>query len=431
MKQPEVSIGIVKKDRIQFILTGNYVVNKEPVRGVQMIFFENGKINWNGTSHDELCFKAKDNESLFILRDVVIGIDFHWERTEDQCFQGSLKFVVEDDAITAVNMLCIEDYLISVISSEMSASASLELLKAHAVISRSWLLAQIERRKHIEQSVVKPEFVETEDRRIVWYDREDHVNFDVCADDHCQRYQGIERLYDNYEHVKEAVVSTHGQVLCYDNHIVDARFSKCCGGVAEEFQSCWEDIEVPYLTKVRDAALDNHAPDLTREEEVIKWIAGRPEAFCNTTDIDILTQVLNNYDQETRDFYRWSVSYQADELSALIHRRSGVDFGEIVDLIPVKRGVSGRIIELKIIGTKKTKVIGKELEIRRTLSDSHLYSSAFYVEKRNNEFVLHGAGWGHGVGLCQVGAAVMGVKGYPFDEILRHYYVGATIKEIY
>lgn len=431
MKQPKVSIGILKKDRIRFNLTGNYVLNEKAFRGTQTVFFEGGKINWNGKLYDELFFETKDDESVFILKDVVIGIDFHWERKEDQSFQGSLKFIVEDDAITAINIIGIEDYLVSVISSEMSASSSMELLKAHAVISRSWLLAQIEGRKQIERSVAKPNFVETEDKRIVWYDREDHINFDVCADDHCQRYQGIERLQDNYGHVREAVFSTRGQVLYYNNQIVDARFFKCCGGVTEEFRSCWEDIRVPYLVQVRDAEMDNNSPDLRQEKEVVKWISGRPEAFCNTTDTEILSQVLNNYDQDTRDFYRWSVSYQADELSALIYKRSGIDFGAIVDLIPMKRGVSGRIIELKIVGTKKTMVIGKELEIRRILSESHLYSSAFYVEKTDDTFVLHGAGWGHGVGLCQIGAAVMGAKGYTFDEILRHYYVGASIKNIY
>lgn len=431
MKQPKVSIGILKKNRIRFILTGNYLLNREVVKGTQTVFFEGGKINWNGKLYDELFFESKDNGSVFIIKDVVIGIDFHWERKEDQCFQGSLKFIVEDDAITAINIIGIEDYLVSVISSEMSASSSMELLKAHAVISRSWLLAQIEGRKQVERSVVKPNFVETEDKRIVWYDREDHVNFDVCADDHCQRYQGIGRLQDSYEHVREAVFSTRGQVLYYNNQIVDARFSKCCGGVTEEFRSCWEDMEVSYLVKVRDVETDNSCPDLRKEAAVVKWISGRPEAFCNTTDREILSQVLNNYDQETHDFYRWSVSYQADELSALTHRRSGIDFGTLVDLIPMKRGVSGRITELEIVGTRKTMVIGKELEIRRILSESHLYSSAFYVEKTDDKFVLHGAGWGHGVGLCQIGAAVMGAKGYTFDEILRHYYVGASIKNIY
>ncbi|MGI5975333.1 MAG: SpoIID/LytB domain-containing protein [Paludibacter sp.] len=431
MKQPKVSIGILKKDRIRFNLTGNYVLNEKAVRGTQTVFFEGGKINWNGKLYNELFFESKDDGSVFIIKDVVIGIDFHWERKEDQSFQGSLKLIVEDDAITAINIVGIEDYLVSVISSEMSASSSMELLKAHAVISRSWLLAQIEGRKQVERSVVKPNFVETEDKRIVWYDREDHINFDVCADDHCQRYQGIGRLQDNYEHVRKAVLSTWGQVLYYDKQIVDARFSKCCGGVTEEFRSCWEDIRVPYLVQVRDAGKDNSCPDLRQEKEIVKWISGRPEAFCNTTDTEILSQVLNNYDQETRDFYRWSVSYQADELSALIHKRSGIDFGALVDLIPMKRGVSGRIIELKVVGTKKTMVIGKELEIRRILSESHLYSSAFYVEKTDDTIVLHGAGWGHGVGLCQIGAAVMGAKGYTFDEILRHYYVGASIKNIY
>jgi SpoIID/LytB domain protein len=308
----------------------------------------------------------------------------------------------------------------------------LELLKAHAVISRSWLLAQIEKNKEIVAGKEKyTTFTGTEDEIIRWYDREDHLNFDVCADDHCQRYQGITRASANIDTVKQAIKETRGQVLMSENKICDARFSKCCGGVVEEFQNCWESIKYPYLIKLRDDENTLDIPDLTMEPESVKWIESRPPAFCNTQDKEILAQVLNNYDQETTDFYRWQVTYQQEELSALILKRSGIDFGAILELIPIQRGTSGRLVKLKIIGSKKTVVIGKELEIRRILSTSHLYSSAFTVNKVDGSFIFTGAGWGHGVGLCQIGAAVMGEKGYSYDKILLHYYVGANIKESY
>jgi SpoIID/LytB domain protein len=307
----------------------------------------------------------------------------------------------------------------------------LELLKAHAVISRSWLLAQIEKSKTVEEKERNAGFVETDDRRIRWYDREDHRHFDVCADDHCQRYQGVSRTFENIEQVKTAIAATRGEILFAGGKICDARFGKCCGGIVEEFETCWEDLHIPYLIKVRDVADASLSPDLTNEAKAVKWIQERPSAFCNTTDKKILSQALNNYDYETSDFYRWTVSYSTEELSELIKKRSGIDFGTIIDLIPLKRGVSARIFELRIVGTQKTMTIGKELEIRRILSESHLYSSAFYVEKRANEFILHGAGWGHGVGLCQIGAAVMGEKGYTYDKILLHYYIGAALKKWY
>ena len=327
----------------------------------------------------------------------------------------------------------------------MSATASLELLKAHAVISRSWLLAQINKNKEIEASHTDyMACTQTEDELIRWFDREDHTRFDVCADDHCQRYQGITRASTDI--VRQAIQATRGQVLMSEGKICDARFSKCCGGAFEEFQYCWEETPYPYLLKQRDWRIRKEngsepaadLPDLTIEAEADRWIRTSPEAFCNTTDKHILSQVLNNYDQETTDFYRWRVEYTQEELSALILKRSGIDYGQIIDLIPVARGTSGRLWKLKIVGTKKTLTIGKELEIRRTLSPSHLYSSAFVVDKSDlspegipGRFTLIGAGWGHGVGLCQIGAAVMGEQGYKYDEILLHYYIGAEIKAIY
>lgn len=320
-------------------------------------------------------------------------------------FLGTLRLIVESDKITAINQLPVEQYLASVISSEMKATAGLELLKAHAVISRSWLLAQMKRRQdNSEKKDGFFSFVKKDDELIRWYDREDHTNFDVCADDHCQRYQGITK--QTSKAVEQALEATRGCILCYGDEICDARFSKCCGGVTEEFQYCWEDTPKPYLISVEDP-------------------------FCNTNDREVLSQVLNDYDLETNDFYRWTVEYTVDELSQLVNEKLKDDFGTITDLIPVERGKSGRIWKLKIVGTKKTMTIGKELEIRRALSETHLYSSAFDVEKTSNGFRLNGKGWGHGVGLCQIGAAVMGQQGYKYKEILLHYYRGAEIKKIY
>lgn len=430
--EPKVSVGILWNNRISFILSSDYLYQGKQVSDVNTVSYIDGKILWNGKTYDELYFEPTANNASFIIKDVVIGINFHWERKEDQEFQGALKLIVENNMITAINIIKVEDYLTSVISSEMSATASLELLKAHAVISRSWLLAQIEKNKEIVASKEQyTTFTETENERIRWYDREDHTNFDVCADDHCQRYQGITRTFSNIEVVKKAINETRGQVLKSENKICDARFSKCCGGIAEEFQNCWEDIKFPYLVKLRDDDKTQDIPDLTQESESVKWIQTRPSAFCNTKDKKILEQVLNNYDQETTDFYRWQVVYSQKELSELAYKRSGIDFGAIEELIPVERGTSGRLIKLKIVGSKKTMTIGKELEIRRTLSTSHLYSSAFIVDKKDDKFILTGAGWGHGVGLCQIGAAVMGEKGYSYDKILLHYYIDATIENLY
>lgn len=430
--EPKVSIGILWNKEISFALNNRYTCDGKEITGDNSVSLQDGKILWNGNLYDELSFEPSDNNAAFTLKDVVIGINFHWERKEDQQFQGALKLIVRNDLITAINLINVEDYLTSVISSEMSATASLELLKAHAVISRSWLLAQIEKNKEIIASKEKySTFTETEDELIRWYDREDHTDFDVCADDHCQRYQGITRASANIQTVKQAIEETRGQVLQSENKICDARFSKCCGGVVEEFQNCWEDIKFPYLVKLRDDVDSSNVPDLTIEAESVKWIQSRPSAFCNTQDKKILGQVLNNYDQETTDFYRWTVTYTQDELSALVLKRSGIDFGLIQELIPVERGTSARLVKLKIVGSKKTLIVGKELEIRRILSTSHLYSSAFTIKKDGDKFILTGAGWGHGVGLCQIGAAVMGEKGYSYDKILLHYYVGASLEKLY
>ncbi|WP_321333659.1 SpoIID/LytB domain-containing protein [uncultured Bacteroides sp.] len=437
MKEPKVEVGILFEPQIEFVLFGAYQVNGKELTGKQVATFNDGKILWKGRLYDELLFAPTNEQTdAFELLDVTIGLNFHWERKEDQRFQGALKIIVEGQKLTGINVIAIEDYLTSVISSEMSATASLELLKAHAVISRSWLLAQIQKNKEITDThTTYSACTETKEELIRWYDREDHTRFDVCADDHCQRYQGITRA--STEIVRQAIATTRGQVLSSDGKICDARFSKCCGGAFEEFEYCWENIKYPYLAKQRDSKTTTELPDLRREAEADKWIRTSPEAFCNTKDKKILSQVLNNYDQETTDFYRWKVSYTQEELTELILKRSGINYGQILDLIPIERGTSGRLVKLKIIGSKRILIIGKELEIRRTLSASHLYSSAFVVDKSEiingvpKIFTLIGAGWGHGVGLCQIGAAVMGEEGYAYDEILLHYYIGAAIEKLY
>ena len=437
MREPKISVGIMFEPRIDFLFTGSYLSNERTYSGLQKVSENNGKVEWNETLYDELLFEPADEvRNSFQLRGVTIGINFHWERKENQSFRGSVKFIIENSKVTAINILGVEEYLTSVISSEMSATASIELLKAHAVISRSWLLAQIEKNEEITQSGSEYNtMIETEEELIKWYDREDHTRFDICADDHCQRYQGITRASTAI--VRAAIEQTRGELLMHDRKICDARYSKSCGGVFEEFHNCWEEKDMPYLVKQRDSKTETIIPDLTVEDNARVWILNSPESFCNTSDKKVLSQVLNNYDQETVNFYRWEVRYSAEQLSELIKKRSGTDYGDIIDLIPVQRGTSGRLIKLKIVGSKRTRIIGKELEIRRTLSESHLYSSAFIVEKiggtagKPQEFLLKGAGWGHGVGLCQIGAAVMGEKGYKYNEILMHYFPGASVEKRY
>ena len=438
MKEPEISVGIVSAQNICFELNGDFRAKGESVTGKQEVTFSEGGIYWNGNLYKELAFNPQEEACSFSLYDVTIGINFHWERQETQVFKGTLSLVVHEDKITAINMLPAEDYLVSVISSEMSATSSLEFLKAHAVISRSWLIAQIEKRKAMTgKNDGFFSFVKTEDEYIRWYDREDHTIFDVCADDHCQRYQDITKASN--QTVVQAVEATRGQLLMHGNKVCDARFSKCCGGATEEFEYCWEDKHMPYLKAVRDVEGQDTAPlpDLTNEHDAEQWIRQRPASFCDTHDAHVLSQILNNYDQETTDFFRWKVHYTQEELAELIRKNTKTDYGQIVDLVPIERGKSGRLCKLKIVGTQKTLTIGKELEIRRTLSDTHLFSSAFIVEKGElkegipQTFVLTGAGWGHGVGLCQIGAAVMGEKGYTYDQILLHYYKDADIRRVY
>lgn len=438
-KQPDVTVGIVSAQKIHFSLNKPYLAKGEKVLGEQVVEFSEGGVLWNGNQYSQLTFHPQSADASFSLSGVTIGVNFHWERKETQTFLGTLRFVVESDKIVAINELPVEKYLESVISSEMSATSSLELLKAHAVISRSWLLAQMKKRREVAESGNNFfSFTKKEDTLIRWYDREDHTLFDVCADDHCQRYQGITK--ETSPHVAEAIRQTKGQILMDGEEICDARFSKCCGGITEEFQYCWEDTPKTYLTAVRDIALgvEHTLPNLTNEEEAEKWIRFNPPAFCNTQDKKILSEVLNDYDQETVNFYRWKETLSQEKLQQLIADKLKMDLGAILDMKAVERGKSGRISKLQIIGTEKIFTIGKELEIRRTLSDSHLLSSAFVVDKYDKDeqgvpqrFELIGAGWGHGVGLCQIGAAVMGEQGYHYDAILLHYYQGAEIKKLY
>jgi SpoIID/LytB domain protein len=440
---PTIDVGIMYDREIHFSLAGAFRDSRNDIlTGAWKVWYENGNIylsnNLASFQIEEgfLLIPENANKCSVQLKDVTIGIGFHWERKEDQVFKGGLKFIIEDQKITVINRLTVEDYLTSVISSEMSATSSLELLKAHAVISRSWLLAQIEKTEDLKsQSEGYSSFKETEDERIKWYDREDHDNFDVCADDHCQRYQGITRTSTKI--VEQAIKETFGEVLTYDHKICDARFSKCCGGKMEIFENAWEPVNHPYLQPLIDNDRDPEGfkLDLETESSSANWILGNPEAFCNTHDTKVLSQVLNDYDQETNDFYRWEVRYTQKEVSALIKKRIGIDVGLIEEFIPIERGASSRLIKLKIVGSKKTMTIGKELEIRKALSETHLYSSAIVFEKedKNGEvtFILKGAGWGHGVGLCQIGAAVMGDKGYSYQEILEHYFKGASLERRY
>ena len=436
-KQPDVTVGIVSAQEIRFSLNKPYVAKGETVTGEQVVRFFEGGVLWNGNQYSKLTFHPQDTDASFSISDVTIGVNFHWERKETQTFLGTLRFVVESDKIVAINELPVERYLESVISSEMNATSSLELLKAHAVISRSWLLAQMKKRKEVAENGNNFfSFVKKDDELVRWYDREDHTLFDVCADDHCQRYQGITKEISS--HVAEAIRQTKGQVLLDGDEICDARFSKCCGGMTEEFQYCWENTPKSYLTAVRDFVLGVKSEELREEAAADPWIRSNPPAFCNTNDKKVLSHVLNDYDQETADFYRWKVTLTQEKLQQLLEEKLKLNVGSILDLKAVERGKSGRISKLQIVGTEKTFTIGKELEIRRALSDTHLYSSAFVVDKYDVDaegvprcFELTGAGWGHGVGLCQIGAAVMGEKGYKYDAILLYYYQGADIKQLY
>lgn len=437
--EPVIRVGIIEhQTRVRGAFRGEYVVGSDRVQegafdavmtSGTVVVTAAGKTVAKGT---DLTFTPRSAGS-FLLNDVTIGINFHWERKEDQLFEGALCLLARPDGtMTVINVIGVEAYLSSVIASEMSATSPVELLRAHAITSRSWLVAMLER-EQLEKKGGSARGVATEVEIVRWYDREDHASFDVCADDHCQRYQGISKILA--QEAVQAVLDTRGQFLVKDGAVCDARFFKACGGRTEEFQNAWEDTTVEYLRSVSDATVEH--PAIRTEADAERWITSSPEAFCNTTDGAILRQVLPSFDQETTDFFRWKVTYASDQLRELIHGRSGIDFGRIIDLVPLRRGPSGRITRLRIVGEQRTMVIGKELEIRKWLSKSHLYSSAFVVRREMGKggwptsFTLLGAGWGHGVGLCQIGAAVMATKGYSAEQIVLHYFRGAGVQKLY
>lgn len=440
---PKIAVGVLTAEQVTLTFDKGFSISGSRTFKVvdgDVIDIEDGSVAPES-------YVPVQSTSQFTVKNVVIGIGFHWEQQLDQSFAGACRLVADGDNVVVINDIAVEDYLKSVISSEMSANASQGLLRAHAVISRSWALAQIRNRAAGSKAGSIPNVRESRDGNdensvvngeleiIRWYDHDDHSLFDVCADDHCQRYQGVSRITNTA--VDEAVEATHGIVLTDDcGRLCDARFSKCCGGVTEVFSSCWQPRDFHYLKAISDAPGSTSIPDLTVETNAREWVESRPDAWCKCNEKSILTQVLNGFDQLTTDFYRWTIVYTATQISDIVRRRSGLDFGEITNLYPIERGPSGRIIKLKIEGTKMTAIVGKELEIRRWLSESHLYSSAFVVEKSVGQddevvFTLHGAGWGHGVGLCQIGAAVMGTKGIPYTDILAHYYPGASLSHAY
>ncbi len=440
--EPTISIGIYEGRSVATgILKGLFSINGGALLdGEFRIEVASGQLVMTDARGKEIAHGrevscAPISNGMFTLRDVTIGVKFHWERKEDQTFEGKLRFLRrEDGMITAINEIPVEAYLKSVISSEMSAEAPLELLRAHAITSRSWLVAMLERQKKF-RNVDKPSrrSFESGDEIIRWYDREDHRDFEVCADDHCQRYQGLSKIISAA--AAQAVDATRGVFLIYGDEICDARFSKSCGGISESFENAWEDVVVPYLQPVSDAPVQH--PHIMSESQAEQWMLSAPKAYCNTNDANILRQILPSFDQETADFFRWTMRYERKALEEILATKSGMNFGTLLDLVPVQRGPSGRIIKLKIVGSEKTVVVGKELEIRRWLSKSHLYSSAFTVRTERDEkgiplrFILHGAGWGHGVGLCQIGAAVMATKGFKAEEIVNHYFRNAELRKLY
>lgn len=453
-EEPIIKVGILAEPTIQFELKGDFLLNSAIVpAGVYSVSIDGDVLNCtpstsNCFTSSKLALIPRLPTSTFILKKVTIGIGFHWEKQEDQEFEGGLTLQIERDKIRAINTVALESYLKSVISSEMSAMNDANLLNAHAIVSRSWLLAQILKKNsqqvlHNELKSTTGSIIKQAEQNysnineiVKWYDREDHDTFDVCADDHCQRYQGITKVIS--ANAQKAIEATSGKVLMFDNEICDARFSKCCGGISEDFENVWQPVKVPYLVAIRDVDYGLTETSKVKNINAEAFITTSPEAFCNTTDLTVLSQVLIDFDRSTTNFYRWVVEYDQKKISALIEKKSGIAFGEITDIVPLERGNSGRIIRLKIVGTKKETIVGKELEIRKWLSESHLYSSAFIVEKEfeNNyaipsKFILRGAGWGHGVGMCQIGAAMMSKKGYTSEKILKHYFKESEVKKIY
>jgi len=434
--QPKITVGIMdRRTEVHGRLDGNFRRDEfGPVSGRFSVKTQAGMIVLTDEANHEICRSKSirltgQQGSAFSLFNVTIGNRFHWERTEDQTFHGDLILVFrKDGTISAINQISLEDYLTSVISSEMSGDAPMEFLKTHAILSRSWLLAALDRKKKKnERSTPVSQTTKKHGEVIRWHDQEDHELFDICADDHCQRYQGITKVVSG--HAEEAVRGTRGIVITHQDEICDARYSKACGGITEDFDTAWDNKRVPYLRSISDASVP-HRP-ITTEEEASAWILSNPEAYCFTKDESLLEKILPDFDRETKGFFRWKIEYSRTELEEILREKSGYDFGTLQEIVPLRRGPSGRIFRLRIVGSKRSMVVGKELEIRRWLSRSHLYSSAFIVRVEGERFVFHGAGWGHGVGLCQIGAAVMAIRGFSAEEILSHYFRGVEVKKIY
>ncbi len=442
-QEPAIRVGLISSSRqVKLSFSGNFITadGESPNTSDCIATGEKGIVKLEGVpASPEIALSPSDFDSCrFTVHGVTIGIDFHWERQESQQFQGTLKLAADGDALTLINELPLESYLVSVISSEMSPSCPAELLRAHAVVSRSWLLAQLGSGiPDSTQSRARSEG--TDEEQIRWYDRESHRGFDVCADDHCQRYQGIGKAFSKAAF--DAVHDTRGKALVYSDEICDARYSKSCGGMTEIYRAAWEDRDVPYLASVYDVPggePSGYRMPLSVEANADAWITASPPAYCGVVTSELLARIVPAFDQETPDFYRWRVEYTQEELSEILHARVGVDFGRVRELKPIQRGESGRIIRLRITGEKRSLTIGKELEIRRALSHSHLYSSAFVVRPAQGHlsdyparFALIGAGWGHGVGMCQIGAAVMADRGHSHAEILMHYFNGVAISDLY
>ncbi len=432
--QPKIAVGIMdRQTAVAGHLNGEFHGDGfGPISGPFSAEADSGTIVLLDGSHHQV-YRSPEIKltsrhcAMFGLFNVTIGNRFHWERQEDQTFQGDLILRLrKDETMAVINEISLEDYLESVISSEMKATAPLEFLKTHAIIARSWLLATLHRRKQADESAL-PKGKGTQEEVIRWYDREDHDLFDVCADDHCQRYQGMTKVISRQ--ATEAIRQTYGTVITYQDEICDARYSKACGGITENFETAWGDKQVPYLTSVPDAS----SPHLTirTEKEASAWILSEPDVYCNILDENLLARILPDFDRETKTFFRWRIEYTREELEEILKEKSGLDFGLLQEIVPLQRGPSGRISRLKIVGSKRSMIVGKELEIRRWLSRTHLYSSAFIVRVEGIRFIIHGAGWGHGVGLCQIGAAVMATRGFTAGEILSHYFRGTKIERVY
>jgi len=437
--EPRITVGIMdRQTEVAGRLEGNYHIEgvgllsgKFVAKATAGVIVLTDDHNIELIRSPILHFTAVQSSSFHIVN-VTIGIDFHWERKEEQVFQGNLVLRLRDDGtISVINEINLEDYLRSVVSSEMSSAAPKQFLRAHAILSRSWILAALDRKKRTSQEPVIG--TATDDELIRWYDREDHDVYDVCADDHCQRYQGVTKIISGQ--AGDAVMETSGTVITSGDTICDARYSKACGGLTENYQTAWSDKQIAYLASISDSPA-HHRPIRT-EEEATRWMLSAPVAYCNTEDARILERILPDFDRDTKDFFRWTVSYRREELEQIVNQKSGFDFGTLKAMIPLQRGPSGRISKLRIVGSERSMIVGKELEIRRWLSRSHLYSSAFVVETCSNangdveEFTFHGAGWGHGVGLCQIGAAVMAIQGFSAEEILLHYFPSTELKNLY